>query len=70
VKPLRGPGVTRDLILAYLRLHARQQWPASVRDVMAAAGLSSTSTAHAHLERLVRAGLVVKGRMGYRAVNQ
>lgn len=65
MRPLRDKGETRALILAYLRRAG--DWPCTVRQVMAAAGISSTSTAHAHLQRLVEDGVVEQGRWGYRA---
>lgn len=35
-------------------------WPPTVRELCDAVGLSSTSTVHAHLHRLVREGRIVR----------
>jgi len=45
----------REFMLRYQRIHGR---PASVREIGAAVGLSSTSGVHRHLEQLERMGLV------------
>lgn len=45
-------------VLEALLLATKDGWPATVRDVMEGAGLSSPSTALAHLEALERRGLV------------
>lgn len=49
----------RSRILAYIaQHHAEKGYPPTVREIGAAVGLSSSSTVHAHLRRLVRQGKI------------